>query len=246
MFQGREWIAELGIYDYRHRMYHPGLGRFMQTDPSGFDAGDMNLFRYCADDPVDLTDPMGMMPEQSYSGVVDVSFDSGLGSMSRDQKLQTPAYAGNLSFGNVDAHQTKTAANGKERYRLKLIPLEPGDRKGHYIAQRLQITDSGNPLAGDELSVIEHVISRDKNNPKHIDLQTSADKRIPATRKGVITDRVGPDLAPGPKENYTFKAVFGSELYQRGTRIGPISSTFTHVTTVVNGHVENEIIPLKQ
>ena len=62
LFTGREWIAELGIYDYRNRMYHPGLGRFLQTDPTGFDAGDMNLYRYCADDPVDLSDPLGLVP----------------------------------------------------------------------------------------------------------------------------------------------------------------------------------------
>jgi RHS repeat-associated protein len=67
MFQGREYIAELGIYDYRHRMYQPGLGRFLQTDPTGFDAGDMNLFRYCGDDPVDGSDPTGLM-DRSASG----------------------------------------------------------------------------------------------------------------------------------------------------------------------------------
>jgi RHS repeat-associated protein len=60
MFQGREFFPELGIYDYRHRMYHPGLGRFLQTDPTGFDAGDMNLFRYTGDDPVDRSDPTGL------------------------------------------------------------------------------------------------------------------------------------------------------------------------------------------
>lgn len=64
MFQGREWIKELGIYDYRHRMYQPGLGRFLQTDPKGFDAGDMNLFRYCGDDPVDRSDPLGLQGEE--------------------------------------------------------------------------------------------------------------------------------------------------------------------------------------
>ena len=31
MFQGREWIQELSIYDYRHRMYKPELGRFLQS-----------------------------------------------------------------------------------------------------------------------------------------------------------------------------------------------------------------------
>jgi RHS repeat-associated protein len=60
MFQGREYLSELGLYDYRHRVYHPGLGRFLQTDPKGFDAGDMNLFRYTSDDPVDRSDPMGL------------------------------------------------------------------------------------------------------------------------------------------------------------------------------------------
>jgi RHS repeat-associated protein len=60
MFQGREYLSELGIYDYRHRMYSPALGRFLQTDPTGFDAGDMNLFRYCGDDPIDRSDPTGL------------------------------------------------------------------------------------------------------------------------------------------------------------------------------------------
>lgn len=60
MFTGREWIPELGLYDYRNRFYHPLLGRFLQADSKGFDAGDMNLFRYCGDDPMDREDPMGL------------------------------------------------------------------------------------------------------------------------------------------------------------------------------------------
>lgn len=67
MFTGREFIRELGIYDYRNRFYHPGIGRFLQTDPTGFDAGDMNLFRYCGDDPVNRTDPLGLT-DSNYVG----------------------------------------------------------------------------------------------------------------------------------------------------------------------------------
>jgi RHS repeat-associated protein len=33
---GREWIAELNLYDYRNRVYSSELGRFLQTDPIGF------------------------------------------------------------------------------------------------------------------------------------------------------------------------------------------------------------------
>jgi hypothetical protein len=85
MFTGREYIAELGIYDYRHRFYHPALGRFLQMDPLGlqtegaklsaeqkalfspggiapdaFTGSEMNLFRYCGDDPVNHSDPFGL------------------------------------------------------------------------------------------------------------------------------------------------------------------------------------------
>jgi hypothetical protein len=36
------------------------LGRFMSEDPKLFAAGDYNLFRYCHNDPIDFTDPMGL------------------------------------------------------------------------------------------------------------------------------------------------------------------------------------------
>ncbi len=34
----------------------------MSEDPKLFDAGDYNLFRYCHNDPIDFTDPMGLAP----------------------------------------------------------------------------------------------------------------------------------------------------------------------------------------
>ncbi len=61
LFTGREWTAKYGFYEYRARAYHPGLGRFMSEDPMGFSAGDNNLFRYCGNDPMDRTDPTGLI-----------------------------------------------------------------------------------------------------------------------------------------------------------------------------------------
>jgi len=60
MFTGREWLPELGLYDFRNRFYYPTIGRFVQSDPMGFDAGDANLFRYCGHDPVNGSDPLGL------------------------------------------------------------------------------------------------------------------------------------------------------------------------------------------
>ncbi len=59
LFTGREWLGDLRIYDYRNRQYQPELGRFLQPDPKEFSAGDYNLYRYCHNDAVNKSDPMG-------------------------------------------------------------------------------------------------------------------------------------------------------------------------------------------
>ena len=59
MFTGREYLAEIGIYDYRNRVYSANLGRFLQTDPIRFQAGDINIYRYVGNSPVNGTDPSG-------------------------------------------------------------------------------------------------------------------------------------------------------------------------------------------
>jgi RHS repeat-associated protein len=68
LFTGREYFQELGLYNYRNRFYHPGLGRFLQSDPSGFAAGDNNLYRYCGGDPVNRSDPSGLAPSGGSPG----------------------------------------------------------------------------------------------------------------------------------------------------------------------------------
>lgn len=59
-FTGREYDAESGLYFYRARHYDPATGRFLQEDPLGFDAGDLNLYRYTWNDPLHWTDPSGL------------------------------------------------------------------------------------------------------------------------------------------------------------------------------------------
>jgi RHS repeat-associated protein len=60
MFAGREYIAQLGLYDYRNRVYSPVYGRFLQTDPIRFQGGDYNIYRYCGNNPINGTDPLGL------------------------------------------------------------------------------------------------------------------------------------------------------------------------------------------
>ena len=49
-------------------MYQPELGRFLQPDPKEFEAGDYNLYRYCGNDPINKTDPTGLVSLTSSGG----------------------------------------------------------------------------------------------------------------------------------------------------------------------------------
>jgi RHS repeat-associated protein len=69
-YTGQLWLPEIGLYYFKARVYSPTLGRFLQTDPIGFEGG-MNIYAYVGNDPVDLVDPMGrgsQYPDTAVTG----------------------------------------------------------------------------------------------------------------------------------------------------------------------------------
>ena len=60
LHQGGRYDVATGWYSFRNRDYSPTLGRWMEVDPIGFTGGDVDLYRYVADDPVMADDPSGL------------------------------------------------------------------------------------------------------------------------------------------------------------------------------------------
>jgi RHS repeat-associated protein len=59
LFAGMEYDPT-GLYHTYARYYSPRLQRFTSEDPLQYGGGDINLFRYAADDPVNAADPLGL------------------------------------------------------------------------------------------------------------------------------------------------------------------------------------------
>ncbi|HEV2233469.1 MAG TPA: RHS repeat-associated core domain-containing protein [Terriglobia bacterium] len=67
-FTARENVAKTGLLYYRARYYDPSVGRFLNEDPAELSGGDINVYRYVSDDPVDWIDPDGLGKQRGGQG----------------------------------------------------------------------------------------------------------------------------------------------------------------------------------
>jgi RHS repeat-associated protein len=114
LFTGREWLAEVGLYDYRNRMYSPGLGRFLQTDSERFGARDENLYRYVTNDPLNSTDPLGLT-SVPVSGIAKWILKQ-LGEWGLEEVLKNKVLK---DITTVTEHGSVSCPNGEDRVLVK-------------------------------------------------------------------------------------------------------------------------------
>ncbi|QIE27519.1 RHS Repeat protein (plasmid) [Caballeronia sp. SBC2] len=71
-YTGQQYLAPLGLYYYKARMYSPTLGRFLQTDPVGY-ADDLNWYAYAGNNPINFSDPTGLAACSEKSALTDMA-----------------------------------------------------------------------------------------------------------------------------------------------------------------------------
>ena len=136
--QPQEFQPWLGLYYYKARMYSPVLGRFLQTDPIGT-KDDLNLYAYVKNNPVNFTDPTGLLAKTLSGG----NFAINGGAAPAAPKLDAPAIsmpataAGNQAAVQVAARGVPMTGNPPGSFRLNPNGLDTDyfDGAGNLSAQ---------------------------------------------------------------------------------------------------------------
>jgi RHS repeat-associated protein len=120
-FTGREYDKEVELQYNRARWYDAKVGRWLSTDPLGFDAGDSNLYRYVNNEPSAALDPTGL-------AFTDPFYDEALTRIREHMRSVQGSYPGGRPLGIFRQNSTAQIEHyltNKQQHKLAMHMLAP-------------------------------------------------------------------------------------------------------------------------
>jgi RHS repeat-associated protein len=208
-YTGREWDKETGLYYYRARYYDAEVGRFISEDPIGFAGGDVNLYGYTWNRPINYIDPFGFAglwleasspnepgPHQS------VGFGDPLGA---NFTLSYGVNPGESPFGGMGSVYQDINAGGEiEKYYdvpNNLVPVIEAELMGMYGNRDVYFLESNNCRHWSNVT-LEYLIKKynlqkidpPNRKPTPTGAYPGGSSSQPTTNTGVWTTSPGPTM----------------------------------------------------
>jgi RHS repeat-associated protein len=155
-YTGQVWLAELGVYHYKARLYSPTLGRFLQGDPVGYE-DEVNLYAYVSNDPVAHVDSSGKVTQLAVGGRTDDNPFGHVALIINDTVYSYGTNFGGGGKGRLDwgaNAQAYLSAQSKTR-QTELMTLKISNRQEQELQKYLEAHNPNAPGTG-TYSVLSH------------------------------------------------------------------------------------------